>query len=299
MFVSIMATSTNSIIHTQVSLRSSRMLRSVSRHINRNSERARLSMAGGSVDDYSWTETDDDVEVRVRVPMNTLASEVVFKVTPKTILLKLANEPAPRVNGTLRGKISMDGSYWYMETMATDRDIRCRLEKKTSYDGQQWFGVLDGESEVNATLNYDFDEKTEFSVEEYINYLGGYNESLVDKSMYSLDNITSGMVSKLKEQGLLTDSRDAPVDTSPGTSPKIKYPKPSPVESLSQEEKLGDEGLPIELERMTVVQLKEALRERRMGVGGNKAVLQERLRSVMNQSTDGGSSVQSSSVSVE
>lgn len=132
----------------------------------------------GEIAQYSWNENDVELEVRLQVPKATRAADVEFKVTPRTICVKLSSEATPRIQGTLRGKITLDGTYWSIDSENDRRIIVLRLEKKSGnmYDPEEWMGVILDEIEANATLHYDIDSQEEFDVEEYIQSIGGYNE---------------------------------------------------------------------------------------------------------------------------
>ena len=136
---------------------------------------------------YSWTENDDELEVRVIVPNETRASDISMQLSQSKIELTL-EKTTKLLQGTLRGKVATDGSYWSIETLANtgQRAVVLTLEKKVDglFDPEEWMGVILDAREAGSKLSYDMDKREEFDVKEYIDSMGGYDESIVDKTMF-------------------------------------------------------------------------------------------------------------------
>ena len=170
--------------------------------------------AGGSGEvegKYSWSEDDEELEVKLRVPASTSAEDVRFDLSQKRIMLKLASMDKPLIAGELRGKVTTDGSYWSLEAREetgaeTERLLVLRLEKKSDgmYDPEEWMGVILDASEQNAKLDYNLHEKEEFNIDEYIESMGGYDESLVDKNMFS--GLAKDIFDDMMDKGLIKDN---------------------------------------------------------------------------------------------
>jgi hypothetical protein len=244
---------------------------------------------------YWWTENDEELEVRVAVPAGTKAGEVQFKLTQKTLCLKLSSSEEALLDGELRGKVTTDGSYWSIETLdaadspasAADeqqqqqqqkqqqptRVVVLRLEKKPDgmYDPEEWQGVLLDACEQDATLNYDIDPKEEFDVQEYIDSLGGYDESLVDKTMFS--GVAKGIFDDMVQNGLVKDSIAGPDEEDEEDDEEDGAQEAEVVATGSSFSEL--------MQGMTVKELKAELRDRGLKVTGVKAELAGRLSAAM------------------
>lgn len=244
---------------------------------------------------YNWTENDFEVEVSLPIPSFTSTKDIDFSLRPRHLKLQVAGEAEPRMDGQLRGKVTTDGSYWSIESgLAGGKMLSIRLEKKlgTRFDPEQWMGVLLHECEAEAEIFYqdEVNKDNEFNVEEYVDYLGGYDENLVDKSMFSLSNMTGDLVKELMESGLVQDNSGMPDWTedealhpqSPGTliQDATIIDSQVPVEKSQQDETIG------EFDTMKVHELKESLRKRGLPVSGRKAELVSRLKE-SRASTDG------------
>jgi len=133
---------------------------------------------------YSWTETLNEIEVRVKVPMETKTSDVVHSIQPKFVKLAIGNKVL--IEGELRGRVRVDGSCWnfdssdfeHVTTGSQQKEIVLKLEKKfkIAHLEEEWGGVLNDLKELNATSDYQFDPRDKFDMKRYLEYMGGYNE---------------------------------------------------------------------------------------------------------------------------
>ena len=95
----------------------------------------------GKADGYSWTQTDDEVEVVARVPSGTRASDVRCRVTPTALDLVVSGNAI--VHGTLTRRVQSDESDWALEGEGSGRLLRLSLAKQVPTKGSQhWRSLL-------------------------------------------------------------------------------------------------------------------------------------------------------------
>lgn len=189
---------------------------------------ASLHMAGyGVADKYSWNEEPFEIDVTVKVPVDTRAKDIIYKATSRSIDLRLKGrngseetvllDPARK----LRGRVNLDGTYWVIsDSEAADkkgfREVTVTIEKllRTPTDDFEvveydWKGVYEDEVEHNDTIvERKYKEPEALNVREYAAGLGvdidNINMSLVDKTMFSSGmNLTQSSLSELEKAGLV------------------------------------------------------------------------------------------------
>ena len=174
----------------------------------------------GIATNYSWTEEPFEMEVTVSVPPETRAKDISFKATPTSIDLRLNGRQEPLLDGTrkMRGRISLDGTYWVISDSETDkeeRQVTVTIEKNTptpkddfeviDYD---WRGVYPDDDEEVTERKYE--EAEELDVREYAASLGvdidNINMSMVDKTMFSSGlNLTRSTMDELTKAGVVQE----------------------------------------------------------------------------------------------
>jgi len=246
--------------------------------------RRRLMLFGGKGNlpdgSYSWIENDEGLEVLIPVPISTKSSDVSMELTSKKIKLVVGGNET--LVGELRGKISVDGSYWSIETKTNERQdtrvVSLKLEKKegTVFDPEEWMGIIMDKREANSSLFYDVEKQDQFDIKEYIDSMGGYNEELVDKTMYS--GITDDLYEKLMSSGLVNDQVGPVHGREKNQTEGIPDAQVVSNEGVT-EAAIGDSSgeQRFDVSSMTVVELKSALRARGLRVSGLKAALATRL----------------------
>jgi hypothetical protein len=233
--------------------------------------------------------------VRLPVPEGTRAKDVSMQLSSKRIKLTLASggsssgsgSSSVLLEGELRGKVDVDGSYWSVEDLpkgckptrpgdaadvpgtgsssssdegvgSTDssssssssnssdsiplprfgdgggRAVVLTMEKKEGgeFDPEEWMGVVLDAREAKAQVVYELPEREEFDVNEYIDSMGGYDESLVDKTMFS--DISKSLAADLMKSGLLQDGDANMTDTNmtelfPDTEAQVVEHRPTEV----------------------------------------------------------------------
>lgn len=243
------------------------------------------------------------------------------------------------LEGELRGKVEVDGSYWSIEDLppgckptkpepaATDNDAADKLgdgtnspgssdnsssdseskppdsrrfgdgggrtvvltmEKKEGgeFDPEDWMGVVLDVRENQAVASYELPEREEFNIDEYIESVGGYDESLVDKTMFS--DISKNLANDLMKNGMLRDGDANMTDVPPDTEAQVVDSQVC-IEKGGDGEEIGstvsgdlapvapDDSAKKVGKSPTVTALKAELAARGLPVSGNKAALTERL----------------------
>jgi len=171
-----------------------------------------------------------ELEVTVKVPKDTKAKDIQYKVTPRSVDLKVALSDGTvktLLDGTrtLRGRVSLDGTYWVISDVTQDpgmvlsspyREVTVSIEKsiKTPADDFEvveydWKGVYLEEFPDEVSVRT-YDGPEELDVREYAAGLGvdidHINASLVDKSMFSSGlNLTQSSMEELQKAGLLKE----------------------------------------------------------------------------------------------
>jgi len=174
----------------------------------------------GIATNYSWTEEPFEIEVTVQVPPETRAKDIEFKATPTSIDLTLFGRPLLDGKRKMRGRISLDGTFWVISDTEDDDDSEHRkvtvtIEKNiaTPKDDFEvvdfdWRGVYpDDEEEVSERK---YEEPEELNVREYAASLGvdidNINMSMVDKTMFSAGlNITRNTMNELSKSGYVQE----------------------------------------------------------------------------------------------
>jgi hypothetical protein len=166
------------------------------------------------------------------------------------------------------------------------RTVVLTMEKKEGgeFDPEDWMGVVLDVRENQAVSSYELPEREEFDIDEYIESMGGYNESLVDKTMFS--DISKNLANDLMKSGLLKDGDANMTDVPPDTEAQVVD---SQVAMDEGEEDIAaiDDVAPAAPSNpankagksLTVAALKAELSALGLPVSGNKAALAERLAS--------------------
>lgn len=177
----------------------------------------------GITDNYTWKEEALEIELTVQVPPGTKGKDVHFKPGLTTIDLKV-DTTTGREGGAkkltlldgsrkLRGRISLDGTYWVFSDRR--RSITITIEKYFvhSNDDMQvldydWKGIYPDDEEEVTDRKYD--EPEVLNVRDYAASLGvdvdNINRTLVDESMFSSGlNLTERALDQLTDSGYLTE----------------------------------------------------------------------------------------------
>lgn len=198
-----------------------------------SSSRVILFGGYGKSDKYTWKENQFEIDLTVKVPAGTTSKQIIFKSSPQSIDLRLSTggntEPVLLLDGErkMRGKLNMDGTFWSIADSEEEagendgREVTVTIEKNklssstvyvedqedmfspTSDQDEDWGGIYpDDEEEV---YEREYKEAEELDLRDYAKSLGvdldNLNMSMVDKSMFSLVNMTSDTFEQLEEKG--------------------------------------------------------------------------------------------------
>ncbi|KAL7444391.1 hypothetical protein ACHAXH_009991 [Discostella pseudostelligera] len=164
-----------------------------------------LSVGSGVATTYSWTEEQFEIELKVAVPARTSAKDIKFTCSSDSIhLVLLRNDTDDKqilLDGArkMRGKISVDGTFWSIDNNADEREVTITIEKHfvpiSSVGGTQtydtltdfdWGGVYPNDEE--EVTNRKYDEPEELNVREYAAKLGVNIDNIdmtkVNKTMF-------------------------------------------------------------------------------------------------------------------
>lgn len=173
----------------------------------------------GVATNYTWTEEAFELEVSVKVPPDTRASDLKFKALPTSIDLRLDDDTILLDgNRKMRGKISLDGTFWVISDSDSNEDSRIvtvTIEKQVRHNRDDfevvdydWKGVYpDDEEEVSLR---EYQEPEELNIREYAASLGvdidNINMSMVDKTMFSSGlNLTRSTMDELSKSGYVQE----------------------------------------------------------------------------------------------
>jgi hypothetical protein len=174
---------------------------------------------------YTWAEEPFEMDIRVKVPQDTRAKDIVFKATPKSIDLRIEGQEEPLLDGSrqMRGRISLDGTFWVIsdddddddEEDSTQRVVTVTIEKsvKTPKDDFEiidydWGGVYPNDDEEVKERKYE--EPEELNIREYAATLGvdidNINMSMVDKTMFTSGlNLTKSTMEEITKAGYVQE----------------------------------------------------------------------------------------------
>ncbi|ETO36503.1 hypothetical protein RFI_00558 [Reticulomyxa filosa] len=126
---------------------------------------------GGVTDNYVWTQTLQDVDVRIPIPSNLKGKDLTVTFDKRKLFVGIKGKP-PIINGQLHEAVSVDECAWTLdrEHGKTDKTLTVSLRKET---GMCWWKrVIIGDPEIdtskiepeNSSLN-DLDPETKQTVE--------------------------------------------------------------------------------------------------------------------------------------
>ena len=128
---------------------------------------------GGEAEHYVWSQTLQEVDVRLPVPVGTRAKDIVCEFTATTFKFGLKSEPALRIpeKSKLCESIKPDDSFW---TLEDNREVRLTLTKSNQMSW--WENVIKGDPRI--------DTKKVVPENSNLADLDGETRSTVEKMMY-------------------------------------------------------------------------------------------------------------------
>ncbi|CAL6270555.1 unnamed protein product [Bathycoccus prasinos] len=128
---------------------------------------------GGEAEHYVWSQTLQEVDVRLPVPVGTRAKDIVCEFTATTFKFGLKSERALRIpeKSKLCESIKPDDSFW---TLEDNREVRLTLTKSNQMSW--WENVIKGDPRI--------DTKKVVPENSNLADLDGETRSTVEKMMY-------------------------------------------------------------------------------------------------------------------
>jgi hypothetical protein len=148
---------------------------------------------GGDAEHYTWTQTLQDVEVRVRVPKDTPAKRVACDIKKKHLTFRVegSGSDAPLLDADFFGEVRPDDCFWTVEDKST---VVLTLAKKN--DMEWWRCALRGDPEI--------DTRKVQPENSQLSDLDGDTRATVEKMMYD---------QRQKQMGLPTSDEQQKQDT--------------------------------------------------------------------------------------
>jgi hypothetical protein len=180
-----------------------------------------LNIGHGIANTYSWKEDAYEIEITVKVPINTRARDILFQAKPQSIDLRLSGSNTTILDGArkLRGRINLDGTYWVIsdseDNRLQHREVTVTIEKllRTPKDDfevldTEWKGVYAKEDD-DEVIHRKYEEPEELDIREYAASMGvdidNINMSMVDKTMFTSElNMTHSTLDELHKSGYLS-----------------------------------------------------------------------------------------------
>ena len=152
---------------------------------------------GGEAEHYTWQQTLQDVDVRVRIPVGTTSKQVIceFKKTKWVFGLK---GQAPMIDGELYGEVQTDDCVWTMEDKTT---VLVSFTKRS--DMEWWDCVVKGDPKI--------DTKKVTPENSQLSDLDGETRSTVEKMMFDQHQKQKGLPTsdELQKQDMMKKFMDA------------------------------------------------------------------------------------------
>eukprot|EP00968_Pinguiococcus_pyrenoidosus_P009898 scaffold770_cov255-Pinguiococcus_pyrenoidosus.AAC.51 len=158
-----------------------------------------MAFGRGKGPKYSWTEAEDDLEVLVPIPEGLSAAQLQVRLNSSALEVE-APAGQELLRGTFREKIAIGESFWTLD----GNILVLQLQKRPpvfEHDFQWGYVFKEDEDDPEIVRAYQADK--EFDLDEYVESLGGYNESLVDRNAFG--NVTEQILETMKSQGLVKD----------------------------------------------------------------------------------------------
>lgn len=180
--------------------------------------------------EYSWVENDWEVDITIPLEKDTRKDDILFKLTPTSIKIGQVGKASLLLGGRLRGKVTLDGSYWQIEKENNTElpHLKILLEKQDMEASNRWDweGILMDDEEKITFKKYQPHEKMD--VKQYTHDMLGtesIDETLVDKSLFNvgIDETKEDLVKEWSEQGVVIDDTiqtNPTIITSPSSTSK-------------------------------------------------------------------------------
>ena len=141
---------------------------------------------GGDAEHHSWTQTLQDLDVRVRIPTGTPAKMIACDIKKKHLTFGLKGQP-PMIDGELFGELATDDCFWTLEDKST---VLLNLSKRN--DMEWWSYVVKGDPVI--------DTKKVTPENSKLSDLDGDTRATVEKMMYDQRQKQMGLSTSEEQQ---------------------------------------------------------------------------------------------------
>ena len=152
---------------------------------------------GGEAEHYTWQQTLQDVDVRVRIPVGTTSKQVICEFKKTKWVFGLKGQP-PMIDGELYGEVQTDDCVWTMEDKTT---VLVSFTKRS--DMEWWDCVVKGDPKI--------DTKKVTPENSQLSDLDGETRSTVEKMMFDQHQKQKGLPTsdELQKQDMMKKFMDA------------------------------------------------------------------------------------------
>ena len=152
---------------------------------------------GGEAEHYTWQQTLQDVDVRVRIPVGTTSKQVICEFKKTKWVFGLKGQP-PMIDGELYGEVQTDDCVWTMEDKTT---VLVSFTKRS--DMEWWDCVVKGDPKI--------DTKKVTPENSQLSDLDGETRSTVEKMMFDQHQKQKGLPTsdELQKQDTMKKFMDA------------------------------------------------------------------------------------------
>ncbi|CRG96749.1 CS-domain containing protein, conserved in, putative [Plasmodium gallinaceum] len=116
----------------------------------RNSQFFRIYRGFGTTCSYEWIESDDNLEIKIRLSPNVSPDDIQYRLKCDYIYVKLKNKPKSAIEGRLKGNVDVNLSTWFLEKF-DDYSVLNIFLKKKDRGINEWVGVVEKENILHVS----------------------------------------------------------------------------------------------------------------------------------------------------
>jgi len=105
---------------------------------------------GGVTDNYVWTQTLHDVDVRISIPINLKGKDLKVEIGKRKLLAGIKGKP-PIINGELHDAVVADDCSWTLDEEHGKKNKTLTLSLKKENGMSWWRRVIVGDLEIDTS----------------------------------------------------------------------------------------------------------------------------------------------------